>query len=329
MRILTLGMMAVTISWLHSGAAAAGDTIEQIDDALEQIDDTTSEPLPDDMEPLKQRKFPPLRLKANEEIEWGDFGTDVTTFRTGVSAEMPFPISKNFVGALSSQFGFMATEFSGSKGFLNTGQRSGDPWDDLYDFSLGLRTQYSITETWGLVFGGGMTSRWENGASFGDGLKGTGEVGVSYRLGDRFSMAAGVSAGSRIVGNGVSVDPFATLAYKINDRHTLKSHGLGLLLRSKWNKKFTTFAYGSMQSERWRLADRNDGFVDQGSLRDRRLPIGLGVEWKFCDGWRLRTDLAIVVYRQLKVTDDGDHKFDTETASAPGVFGSLQLQYRF
>jgi len=84
-----------------------------------------------------------------------------------------------------------------------------------------------------------------------------------------------------------------------------------------------------LRGRRWRLDDRKDGIVGKGSLRDRKVPVGVGLEWKFCDGWRLRSELAVVVYRQLKITDDDDDKVDTQTASAPGVFGSLQLQYRF
>ena len=281
------------------------------------------------VESLEKRKFPPIRLQVKEDIEWGDFGTDVTTFRTALSGEMRFPIVDNFSGMLSSQFGVTHTDFSGSGGFIDAGQRSGDPWDELYDFSLRLGTRYTINDSWGLIFAGSMTSRWEDGAAFGDGIKGGGATGVSYRYGEALSLTVGVALDSRIVGDGVKVNPFGMLSYEINDRHALRTHGLGLMLRSKWNDDLTTFAYATMRGRRWRLDDRNDGIVDKGSLRDRKVPIGVGVEWKFGDGWRLRTDLAIIAYRQLKVTDDDNDKVDTETSNAPGVMGILQLEYRF
>jgi hypothetical protein len=318
-------ILAAAISWLFVAAATA-----DVDDTVEQIEDAIADPLlPEDIEPSTKRRFPPIRLLARQEIEWGDFGTDVVTFRSTVRAEMRFPIAKNFGGALSARFGVTNTDFSGSNGFLNTGRTSGDPWDELYDFSLRLRTRYIINDTWGLVFAGTMISRWEDGASFGDGQKQGGAVGVTYDLGDRLSLVAGVSVDSRIVGGGVKVNPFGAISYQINDVHSLKSHGLGLLLRSRWNEAITTYFYGTIRGRRWRLDDRNDGVVDKGSLRDRKVPIGVGVRWKFGDGWRLRADLAVIVYRQLKVTDDDDDKVDTKTADAPGVFGSLELQYRF
>ena len=100
---------------------------------------------------------------------------------------------------------------------------------------------------------------------------------------------------------------------------------------SRWNREITTFLYGSVKGRRWRLDDRNDGpnGVEKGSLRDRKVPIGVGVQWRFAKAWRLRTDMGVTVYRQLKVTDDDNDEVDSDTMKAPGVFGSLMLQARF
>lgn len=55
----------------------------------------------------------------------------------------------------------------------------------------------------------------------------------------------------------------------------------------------------------------------------------MGLQWKFLKGWRLRGDLRIVAYRELRTTDDDGDSFDTVTSDAPGVFGSLRVQRRF
>ncbi len=107
-------------------------------------------------------------------------------------------------------------------------------------------------------------------------------------------------------------------------------------MRSKWNDEITTFVNASMRSRRWRLDDRRDmpfgpsgRSVGKGSLRDRKVPIGVGVQWEFAKGFRLRTSLGLTVYRKIKITDSDNDKVDSKTMDAPGVFGSLKLQYHF
>jgi hypothetical protein len=300
-----------------------------VDDTLEQIEDAAEEPLRTDKRYYDDRKFPPMRLTVKEEIEWGEFkDTDVTNFRTTATGEIRFPITKKFFGAISTHGGITNTNFSGDT-FIESGKSSGDPWNDLYEFSLRFRSQYLINDRWGVMLASWMVSRYEDGAKFEDGMKGAGATAVTYSFGGKFNIVAGVAVSSKIVGNGVSVNPFGQFSWKVDERHTLSTSGLGLRLRSKWNQSITTHIYAKYKGRRWRLDDRNDGEVNRGSLRDRRVPIGVGLQWKFLKGWRLRGDLGLVVYRELKTTDDDGDSFDTVTSNAPGVFGSLLVQRRF
>jgi hypothetical protein len=315
-------MIGIYLIPIHSANADVDDTLEQIEDAAE-------EPLRTDKSYYDDRKFPPMRLTIKEEIEWGEFkGTDVTNFRTTATGEIRFPITKKYFGAISMHGGITNTNFSGNT-FIESGKSSGDPWNDLYEFSLRFRSQYLINERWGFMLASWMVSRYEDGAKFDDGLKGAGAAAVTYRFGDKFSIVAGAAVASKIVGNGVSVNPFGQFSWKIDERHTFSTSGLGLRLRSKWNKSVSTYFYAKYKGRRWRLDDRNDGVVNRGSLRDRRVPIGVGLQWKFLKGWRLRGDLGLIAYRQLKTTDDDGDSFDTVTSDVPGVFGSLLVQRRF
>jgi hypothetical protein len=173
------------------------------------------------------------------------------------------------------------------------------------------------------------TSRFEKGSAVSDGLKGAGATGVTYRRGERLSVTLGVTVSSRIVGKPLSINPFGKLSWKFNDVHTLSTSGLGVQLASRWNQDVTTYFYGRLRGRRWRLDDRNDGLVNKGSLRDRKAPIGIGVRWKFLKGWRLRGDVGLIVYRELRVTDEDGDPVETATGDAPGVFGTLMLQRRF
>ena len=173
------------------------------------------------------------------------------------------------------------------------------------------------------------TSRFEKGSAVSDGLKGAGATGVTYRHGERLSITLGVTVSSRIVGKPVSVNPFGRISWKLNDIHTLSTSGLGAQLASKWNKSVTTYFYSRLKGRRWRLDDRKDGLVNKGSLRDRKAPVGIGVRWKFFKGWRLRADVGIIAYREMKVTDEDNKSVETATSDAPGVFGTFMIQRRF
>jgi hypothetical protein len=315
---------------LQALLSMSGVAVASVDDTLEQVEDAGEEPLSLERDRLKRRRYPPVRLTLNEELEWGDFsGTDVTTSRTSAKAEVLFPITGKFFGSLSSRYGITATDFNGNKDFFDVPGRTRTPWEALHDFSLRLRTQYVLNDSWSLGLAAWTSSRFENGTSFSDGMKGAGAFAVNYRLGDKFGIAAGLAVSSRIVDDGARVSPIGQAYWNIDERHRLSTSGLGLQLRSRWTGEISTFVYGRYSGRRWRLDDHGEGIVNRGSLRDRKVPIGVGLRWKFRKGWRLRADLGLVAYRVFKVTNEENDSISTETANAPGVFGGLLLQRRF
>jgi len=187
------------------------------------------------------RKRLPMHLTVKEEIEWGEFdNTDVTTFRTTATGQIEFPITKKYFAEVSTTLGVTATNFSGDSQFIDTGKSSGDPWGDLYQFSLRFRSKYLINDTWSLLLSSWTGSRWEQGVNFDDGMRGAGATGATYNLGDKFYFSAGVAVSSKMVGNGVTVNPFGQFTWKIDERNTFSTTGLGLQLRSRWNRAITT-----------------------------------------------------------------------------------------
>ena len=91
------------------------------------------------------------------------------------------------------------------------------------------------------------------------------------------------------------------------------------------------FTFGGVRSERHRLDDRKDGpnGVGKGSLRDRRVAAGVGVEWRAHKRFRLEFDTGAIAWQQLRVIDEGNETFDTETMDDPAAFLSLRAQFRF
>lgn len=301
-----------------------------IDDSIEQVEDAAQEPLRTGDGDYTAQKLLPVSLGVKEDIVWGEFkDTDVTSFRTTASGDIKFPITENYFGAVSASASITNTNFSGNGQFIDTGKSSGDPWGDLYEVSLRFRSQYLIDDRWGMMFASWMVSRWEQGTNFDDGLKGAGAIAATYNIGDTFNIVLGVAASSKVVGSGQSVNPFGLFSWKIDQRHTFSTSILEAKLRSTWSDSITTDIYARYTGRRWRLEDRDDGVVNHGSMRDRSIPIGVGLQWEFLQGWRLRGDFGVVAYRQLKTTDEHGDTVDTRTSNAPGVFAGVLVQRRF
>ncbi len=282
--------------------------------------------------PESRPQFPPLRMKLKQNIEWGEFGgTDVTTFRSSVHAKTRFLITQKWVGVLSSRYRITATEFGGNPNFIDAGRESGDPWDELHYFTARFRSRYALNDNWRLFAVAKLKSRFEDGASFGDGVTSAGAFAVRYTIGKKFSVATGVSVGSKMQGSGVNIRPVVKLVWSITDVHRLETAGIGLRLRSRWNLELTTYVFGQYKRLRWRLDDRHDGpdGVNKGNLRDRKIPIGIGLQWRFNRMLRLRGNFGLTVYRELRVNDQDNDEVDKDKVSAPGVFGSISVEFRF
>ena len=141
-------------------------SVASVDDTLEQIEDAASEPLRTDVPTLAERRFPPIRIRLDEEIEWGKFsGTDVTTFRSRLRAEVILPFTPRLVTALSVSGAIRVTEFSGGGGDFVESGRNGDPWDNLNEFFIRYRGIYQISENWGVMAAAWTSSRFEDGVA--------------------------------------------------------------------------------------------------------------------------------------------------------------------
>jgi hypothetical protein len=331
-RILrTLARSSFVIWAFSTGTATAESQMtaqsQEVDRAAETaIGETRDEALSDRLQ------LPPVRMKFKQDIEWGEFsGTDVTTFQSSVRAETHLPITQKWIVLLSSRYRITATEFGGNRDFIDAGRESGDPWDELHDFAARFRSRYALNDSWRLYAAAKVKSRFEEGASFGDGVTSGGAFAVRYAIGKKFSVATGVSVGSKMQGGGVNIRPLVKLVWSITAVHRLETVGIGFQFRSRWNRELTTYVFGRYQSSRWRLEDRDDGpdGVNKGNLRDRKIPIGIGLRWRFNKMVRLRGNFGLTVYRELRVNDQDNDEVDKDKMSAPGVFGSISAEFRF
>ena len=87
-------------------------------------------------------------------------------------------------------------------------------------------------------------------------------------------------------------------------------------------------AIGDVSSKSYLLEDRG-GEIGKGRLRNREARVGVGVDWKFLEHWRLRARTGVMIWEQYKVYDEDNDEFDAKSSDDPAWFGRLRVEYRF
>ena len=262
----------------------------------------------------------------------GDFGSaDLDWLRLEGQIRVPIPVSEKLalIPSVSGEMTFY--DFHRNRSFLLAGQKAGDdPFGDLYNTQIRLQGRYLLRDVWALLAGAWISSQWEDGADFSEAIRPGGMVGVSYQFFEGLTLVGGVAI-SEDFDDGVSFAPYIQGAWKVNDWLKLETEGLGLRATARVSKSLRTFVFGGVQSTRYLLDDRKDGpgGVGEGWIRDRRFPLGVGVEWRISDTFRLHFDAGAMLEQELRVIDEDDDKFDEESLSSPAPFGSIRLEARF
>jgi hypothetical protein len=326
--------LGFALALLPAPAAAQPATDGAIDDAIDSEIGNEEFDIPDLPDSSTPGAWP--RVSFESETSWmvdGDFdGADVSWATTGGEVGIPIPVSRHL--GFEVELGADATfyDFDGNKGFLNSGQGSGDPFDELIDTWARAWGRYRLNDSWSLLGVGSLRSRFEDGAPFGSGFEGGGGLGGSYTYGDdRFEVLAAVGTKSRMHKSGVGIVTILRVKWKISDRFRLRADLNGGRISAQLCDTVTASLFGYLDGSRYRLADRNDGVggVGRGSLRERYAPVGVGLRWKPEKRWRVNLSLGSIVYQQLKVYDNDDDSFDSASLDGPAFYGALRVTYRF
>lgn len=325
-RFANLALVAAAmLLWPVGSAADNSEIVEAYQDIL--VQDRDEEDLFDKLKELRPR----IDFFTRGMFD-GDFGSgDVDWWRTGGRVSLPIPISEKLILNPSISGGAAFYDFGGDPSFLDAGQGPGsDPFDDLYDVRFRLEGRYLIDDDWGVLGGTWISSQYEDGADFGDAMRVGAMVAVTHQLFEGVTIVGGVGVSEKFDG-GVSIGPFLQGSWKVNDWLKIETEGLGLRAEAKLNESVRAFVFGGVNSRRYLLDDRNDGpdGVGDGWIRDRRVPVGAGFEWRITKGFRLHVDGGAMLSQKLKVIDDDDDEFDTVTLDSAAPFASIRLEARF
>jgi hypothetical protein len=333
-----LGTLALAIALGALPPAAAAENANSHDEADEEIGSQEFDvPILPDPAAARARDrgiWPNVKFQADTSgMVNGDFGSaDVSWVHAGGEWELQIPASERLGLQLEIGADTAIYDFDGNESFLNAGQSSGDPFDELIDTRARRWGRFRLNDAWSLVGVTSIGSRFEEGAPFASGLEGGGALGGSYTYGDdRLELMVAVGAKSRMHKSGVGLVTIVRAAWKINERFRLRAGLNGGRLSAQISDTLRASVFGYVQGNRYRLADRNDGFggVGRGSLREQYAPVGVALRWKPDERWRLNLSLGSVVYQQLKVYDEDADSFGKSTLDKPAFYGALRVVYRF
>ncbi len=246
----------------------------------------------------------PLEIRLRSDTRFvvdSDFGaSDATLYWPRGSVRVGVPLSERAAVRFRVNGGATVYDFDGTTNLFGLGPSSGDPFDGLYAGSIAAESVYRASETWAFFVQGFVDAQWEGGAAFDDSISGGGGLAVGYQIPDRFDLIVGVGLKSRLDRSGPRPYPLIDLEWTIDDTWRLRSHGQGLVLEYAINDAFKMFLRGRVETRRYRL-DNRLGPANRGTVRDRQIPVGLGIHWMVNRNLRVVAIAGVMAYHQLKV----------------------------
>jgi len=201
-----------------------------------------------------------------------------------------------------------------------------DPFDTLNSISFVISGKYDFTEKWYVLGAATTAAGWEPGADFGEAWTYGGFAGVGYVFSDRFTLALGASATTRLEDD-TWVLPFISMRWQATEQLLLETEGAGLRLTATISDQFDVYARGGYEGRSYRL-DEDNAAKPNAVLDDNGAFLTVGVAWKPLPGLRVSLEAGALLYRELELrSEHGNELTDQETDIAPIV--GIGVRYSF
>jgi hypothetical protein len=268
-------------------------------------------------------------------MHFGEF--DANAYQPGGRLRITMPVAPRAALRLVVRGSALLTGFSdvSQNLFDPGGPKTGeDPYGNLYQTSVQLqggwrspwKGLFSDDETWTLVGEGFARSRWEEGFDFGKAIDGGGAVGVGYQVGEWLEILAGAGVTSRRFRGGVGIFPVVEITWDFAPGWQLRQRGRGGEIQYEIDEDTSVFVMGGLYGRSYRLAERPGG-VGEGRLRDKYVPVGLGVRWDARPGVELTLTAGALIEREIRIQNESRQDLG-HVRSGPSPFVTLQIELR-
>lgn len=255
-----------------------------------------------------------------------DDGGDVAITRAGAKASVTFPIATRnaFTVSLGAEGSWY--DFSNTTGF---GAGNAEPWEDIRIYTLEASYFASLNDRWSLILGASIESGMEEGADFNDSLTYTGILGATYSVSKSLSLGLGAYFGTRLEDDAY-IFPIPFIQWQIDEKWRLGSRpstrGGRFALSYQATETVAVFAFAGFESRDFRLD--NEGANADGIGRDRRIPVGLGVDWSPNPQISVDVIAGVDAWSQYTLDDsDGDEISEQDGEVAPFIGAQIAFQF--
>ena len=271
--------------------------------------------------------------RLNTEFVLGaEFGeTKVDSSYSRFVFEVGGPLSRVTSMGVRLRLGVRDFAFDGDGQFLDAGRSSGEPFEELFEYSMTLGARIRLLDGLDLELTGRGISRIEQGASFGSGLEGGGGLSLRGRYEDWLVLRLGLGLQSDFDSSTVHVSPVFRLRLRLHDRLWAEAGGRSGRLEYTLTERVRIDFFGGMEGARYRLEDRRDGpgGVGEGSMRLNQTDVGVATRLTLQEGLRLHLEAGVVLTQTLEIKDEDGESFDERENRDPAFRGRIALKWRF
>ncbi len=257
--------------------------------------------------------------------------TKVNNSYSRFTFEMGAPLSRVVAIGARVRFGVRAFHFDGDGQFIDSGRSSGEPFDELFEYSATLGARIRLIDWLDLEVAGRGISRIEEGATFGSGLEGGGSLSFLGRYQDWVVLRLGVGLQSNFDSSSVNVSPVFRLRMRLHERLWAETGGRNGRLEFTLTDRVRIDLFGGLQGGRYRLEDRHDGpaGVGEGALRLRQADVGLATRIELWKRLRVLFEAGVVLSQSLEFEDEDGDSIDERETREPAFRGRVALKWQF
>jgi hypothetical protein len=199
------------------------------------------------------------------------------------------------------------------------------PVHAMHRYDISPTVSYRIDEQWSVAGGGLLELAHQGGASVGDSFTGGGLAAVRYAFSKDLALSGGLLVKSRLEDDAFIV-PILGIEWQITEQVRFETRGLGGIVRASLNEQWTVRLDGGYETREYRL-DRG-GFLPSGVFRDRRVPVGVGVEWTPTSQVTLGLRAGLIVWQEYLVDNRQGVRVSSDK-TRPAAFLGLSGSIRF
>jgi hypothetical protein len=261
--------------------------------------------------------------------EYGNTKADNNYSRLALAAGVP--ISRVVAIGGQVRLGVRDYFFDGDGQFIDAGNDSGEPFDELFDYSATLGTRIRLIDGLDLEVAGRMISRIEEGANFESGLGGGGSLSFLGRYQDWVVLRLGVALQSNFDRSNVNASPVFRLRLRLHERLWAETSGRNGRLQFDVTKRVRIDLFAGVEGGRYRLKDRHDGpnGVGEGSVRLEQTDVGLATRLRLFKRLRIIVEAGVVLTQTMEISDEDGDSFDERETREPAFRGRIALRWRF